>query len=163
MDHNEMEQALKEVRAGDIDQFGLIIDAMQKPLFVYCYHMLGHQQEAEDAVQEVFLKAFEQLDSYRPLRAGIPTFSRHEGEKKVEDNEYLNTPLHVAISKLSAKERNLLILRVVEDRSYDELALLFDTKPATLRKQYERALKKCKSYMLLNEGGDRHDSISATR
>ncbi|MFF2530024.1 hypothetical protein ACFVS2_14085 [Brevibacillus sp. NPDC058079] len=30
MDHNEMEQALKEVRAGDINQFGLIIDAMQK-------------------------------------------------------------------------------------------------------------------------------------
>ncbi|GEC91744.1 MULTISPECIES: RNA polymerase sigma factor [Brevibacillus] len=194
MDHNEMEQVLKEVRAGDIDQFGLIIDAMQKPLFVYCYHMLGHRQEAEDAVQEVFLKAFEQLDSYRHtvsfsawmykiayhhclnllnraklnrvvtfLRAGIQTFSRHEGEKKIEDTEYLNNPLHVAISKLSVKERNLLILRVVEERSYDELALLFDTKPATLRKQYERALKKCKSYMLVSEGGDRHDSISATR
>lgn len=65
MDHNAMEQAIKEVRAGDIDQFGIIIDLMQKPLFVYCYHMLGHRQEAEDAVQEVFLKAFEQLDSYR--------------------------------------------------------------------------------------------------
>jgi RNA polymerase sigma-70 factor, ECF subfamily len=194
LDHSEIERAINKVRAGDIDQFGIIIDAMQKPLFVYCYHMLGHRQEAEDAVQEVFLKAFEQLDSYRQtvsfsawmykiayhhclnllkrarrnrivtfLRAGIQTVSRHEGEQRVEDTEYLNNPLHVALSKLSVKERNLMILRVVEDRSYDELALLFDAKPATLRKQYERALKKCKDYMIVLEGGDRHDSISATR
>lgn len=194
MNNHEMEQAIKGVRAGDIDQFGIIIDAMQKPLFVYCYHMLGHRQEAEDAVQEVFLKAFERLDSYREtvsfsawmykiayhhclnllsraklnrvvtfLRAGIQTVSRHEGEKRVEDEEYLSSPLHVALSKLSAKERNLLILRVVEDRSYDELALLLDTKPATLRKQYERALKKCKTTVTMMEGGDRHDAISEVR
>ncbi|WP_432774953.1 sigma factor [Brevibacillus gelatini] len=65
MERNEIEQVVKEVRAGDIDQFGIIIDAMQRKLFVYCYHMLGHRQEAEDAVQEVFLRAYEQLDSYR--------------------------------------------------------------------------------------------------
>ncbi|MGN7471722.1 RNA polymerase sigma factor [Brevibacillus sp. SAFN-007a] len=194
MDRNEIEQVVKEVRAGDIDRFGIIIDAMQRQLFVYCYHMLGHRQEAEDAVQEVFLKAYEQLDSYWQtvsfsawlykiayhhcvnvlnrakrgriltlLRAGMQTFSKHEGEKKVEDTEYVSTPLHMAVSKLSASERNLLILRVVEEYSYDELAALFDTKPATLRKQYERIVKKCKSYMLVSEGGDSHDTISATR
>ncbi|WP_429842401.1 hypothetical protein [Brevibacillus sp. FIR094] len=32
------------MRQPDIDQFGLIIDAMQKP--VYRYHMLGQRQEA---------------------------------------------------------------------------------------------------------------------
>ncbi|MGG1663010.1 RNA polymerase sigma factor [Brevibacillus sp. NRS-1366] len=193
MDKNEIEQAIKEVKAGDIDQFGIIIDAMQKPLFVYCYHMLGHRQEAEDAVQEVFLKAYEQIESYRQevsfsawmykiayhhclnllnraklgrvvtfLKAGLPTVSRHEGEERI-DREYLSNPLHLALSKLSASERNLIILRVVEERGYDELSLLFHKKPAALRKQYERALKKCKSHMLVLEGGDDHDTISAVR
>ncbi|CAI8938273.1 hypothetical protein EMIT07CA2_40541 [Brevibacillus sp. IT-7CA2] len=86
MDHNEMEQALKEVKAGDIDQFGLIIDAMQKPLFVYCYHMLGHRQEAEDAVQEVFLKAFEQLYSYRHTVSFSACLESCSDEKRVTDD-----------------------------------------------------------------------------
>lgn len=193
MEMNELEQAIKEVKAGDIDQFGIIIDTMQKPLFVYCYHMLGHRQEAEDAVQEVFLKAYEQIDSYRSVvsfsawlykiayhhclnllkrarlgriitfwKAGIPTVSRHEGEERI-DREYLNSPLHLALLKLSASERNLIILRVVEDKGYDELSILFNKKPAALRKQFERALKKCKSHMLAVEGGDDHDTISAVQ
>ncbi|MFP3387457.1 RNA polymerase sigma factor [Brevibacillus sp. SIMBA_040] len=154
MDKKELEQVIKEVKAGDIDQFGVIIDTMQKPLFVYCYHMLGHRQETEDAVQEVFLKAYEQIDSYRSVvsfsawlykiayhhclnllkrarlgrivtfwKAGIPTVSRHEGEERI-DREYLSNPLHLALLKLSASERNLIILRVVEDKGYDELSIL---------------------------------------
>ncbi|MGG4496057.1 RNA polymerase sigma factor [Brevibacillus reuszeri] len=193
MDKNDLERAIKEVKAGDIDQFGVIIDAMQKPLFVYCYHMLGHRQEAEDAVQEVFFKAYEQIDTYRSvvsfsawlykiayhhclnqlkraklgrivtfLKTGLPTVSHHEGERRI-DQEYLSNPLHQALLKLSASERNLVILRVVEDKSYDELSILFNKKPAALRKQFERALKKCKSHMLTVEGGDDHDTISAVQ
>lgn len=193
MDKTEIEQVIREVKAGNLEKFGVIIDALQKRLFLYCYHMLGHRQEAEDAVQEVFLKAYEQLDQYRDsvsfsawvykiayhhclnatkrsklsrmitfLKTGSPTVSHNEGEARV-DRDYVSKPLHQALSKLSVKERNILILRVIEEKSYEELSVLLNEKPATLRKQYERAVTKCKSHLGMQKGGDLHDTISAIR
>lgn len=50
-----------------------------------------------------------------------------------------------------------MILRALEEKSYEEISELTNKTPATLRKQYQRILKKCKRYInktggMINEG-----------
>lgn len=50
---------------GDFAAFDAIMDRFHKPLYVYLYRMLGRAEEAEDALQEVWLKVIAQQDKYR--------------------------------------------------------------------------------------------------
>lgn len=176
MNKIEIEQLLGEIKAGALEQYEVIIDHYQQPIFTYCYHMLGHRQDAEDAVQEVLFRAYERLDQYsyslsfsawiyriafnhcanvlkrRKLSRFLPfLFNRDEdGRNYVEeqiDRNYLGEPFDRIWKRLTAEERTLMILRVLEEKEYDEIAALLDKKPAALRKQFERALKKCKRFL----------------
>lgn len=57
---------VEQARQGDQHAFGLLVQAYQKPVFNLTYRMLGNAQEAEDAAQETFLKAYSSLRQYQP-------------------------------------------------------------------------------------------------
>ncbi len=57
---------LEEARLGDKASFGRLIEAYQTPVFNLCYRMLGNADEAEQAAQEAFIRAWTRLDSYDP-------------------------------------------------------------------------------------------------
>ena len=48
-------------RTGDTDAFRLLVERHSRPLFRLAYRMTGNQQDAEDVVQESFLRAHKQL------------------------------------------------------------------------------------------------------
>lgn len=52
-----IEQALK----GDSQAFTQLVETYQRPVYNLCYRMLGNAQEAEDAAQETFLRAYKNL------------------------------------------------------------------------------------------------------
>ncbi len=49
---------------GDKAAFGRLVQAYQRPVFNLTYRMLGNHQEAEDAAQETFLRAYASLRQY---------------------------------------------------------------------------------------------------
>jgi RNA polymerase sigma-70 factor, ECF subfamily len=49
---------------GDDDAFTLLVEAYQKPVYNLCYRMLGEMEAAEDAAQDTFLKAYQNLHRY---------------------------------------------------------------------------------------------------
>lgn len=51
------------VRAGDERAFEAIFDRYHRPLLAFCRHMLGSREEAEDALQHVFVSAHRHLVS----------------------------------------------------------------------------------------------------
>jgi len=51
---------------GDQDAFANIVETFQRPVFNLCYRMLGEAQEAEDAAQETFWRAYQNLRRYDP-------------------------------------------------------------------------------------------------
>ncbi len=53
-------------RNGDKHAFGRLVEAYQRPVFSLTYRMLGNAQEAEDAAQEAFLRAYSNLRRYDP-------------------------------------------------------------------------------------------------
>lgn len=63
---NEEQVWIEQARKGDQRAFGLLVQAYQKPVFNLTYRMLGNPQEAEDAAQETFLRAYSSLHQYQP-------------------------------------------------------------------------------------------------
>jgi RNA polymerase sigma-70 factor (TIGR02960 family) len=52
-------------RAGDEAAFAALVDRHRRELHVHCYRMLGSFEEAEDLVQETFLRAWRRRDSFQ--------------------------------------------------------------------------------------------------
>lgn len=59
-------EVLARVAAGDSDAFALLVEAHQERLLRLCERMLGDAEEARDAAQEVFLKAYRKAADFRP-------------------------------------------------------------------------------------------------
>jgi RNA polymerase sigma-70 factor, ECF subfamily len=51
-------------RAGDEAAFGRLVERHRRELLVHCYRMLGSYEEAEDLVQETFLRAWRHLHRF---------------------------------------------------------------------------------------------------
>lgn len=51
--------------AGDPDAFRRIVEAHQDWLYRYLYRMTGRREDAEDLVQETFLRAYRSLSTYK--------------------------------------------------------------------------------------------------
>ena len=57
----ELHGYVMEARRGNPDAFTELVRRFQGPVFRYAYGMLGDRQEAEDAAQETFIKAYRSL------------------------------------------------------------------------------------------------------
>jgi RNA polymerase sigma-70 factor (ECF subfamily) len=71
---------LLAARKGDVDAFGRVVEAFQKPVFNLCYRMLGNAEDAEDAAQESFWRAFQGLAKYdlqRPFGTWLLSIAAH--------------------------------------------------------------------------------------
>jgi RNA polymerase sigma-70 factor (ECF subfamily) len=161
-----MKKYIDQVLQGDPNAFEMIVRQYEKKIFAFCYYMLGNRQEAEDAAQEAFLKAYQNLKSYQHhsddlLMAWLykiaanhcrtlhkkkkrwlhlmPLFGRHDYEKSAEQvfSDQAEVQLQL-LEGLSAEEREILVLRVIEDRPYQVISAILDISEATVRKRFER-------------------------
>ena len=51
-------------RTGDSDAFRVLVERHSRALFRLAFRMTGNQQDAEDVVQESFLRAYKQLGKF---------------------------------------------------------------------------------------------------
>jgi RNA polymerase sigma-70 factor (ECF subfamily) len=62
---------LQKARNGDDDAFTCLVEKYQTPVYHLCFRMLGTPQEAEDAAQETFWRAYQAIRRYDPQRSFI--------------------------------------------------------------------------------------------
>jgi RNA polymerase sigma-70 factor (ECF subfamily) len=176
---------IQKIRAGDVQLFEQIIESYQQPLFKYCFHMLGDFQEAEDAVQDSFVKAYEQLHKFtenisfnawlykitynhcvnflrrKKLIQFIPFIEDVKGTDDSLDGYFtkdqLSEDLLKGLSKLKIGDRSIIVLRVVEEKSYEEICLILNISKASARKKFERAMSKFKKYFFEEKGGIKNE------
>src|SRR2546421_3242963 len=65
--------AVEQVREGNPDAFRVLVARHSRALFRLAYRMTGNEQDAEDMVQETFLRAYKQLHHFDG-RAGFGTW-----------------------------------------------------------------------------------------
>jgi RNA polymerase sigma-70 factor (ECF subfamily) len=54
-----------QARGGDRNALGELVEPWRRPLFAYIYRMVTLRQDAEDLLQDVFVRVMESLPSYR--------------------------------------------------------------------------------------------------
>lgn len=173
----DIELLVEDIKNGDMDRFKDLIKLYEKQLFTYIYHMINNRQEAEDILQDVFVIVYERISKYNYSKSftawiykiaynkTINQLKRRNAIKIINyfdfkglvnhkdnnENDFDSPFNHVTektLNKLSFEEKNILFLRVFEEKSYEEIGVILDKKPATLRKKYERIRKKFKKYYL---------------
>ncbi|MCM3800265.1 RNA polymerase sigma factor SigW [Caldibacillus thermoamylovorans] len=55
---------IKQVRKGDQNAFGEIVELYKDKVFQLCFRMLGNSHEAEDISQEAFMRAYINIERY---------------------------------------------------------------------------------------------------
>lgn len=186
-DRLDLENTVLSIQQGDTEQYRVIIEQYQKQMYVYCYYLLKQTEDTEDALQDIFVKAYQHIDNYKQtvsFSAWIYKIAYNHcmnlNKKRYRDIELLqvfkNTyqfivfpkksttdeGLESLISHLTFKERHLLLLRAVEDYSFEEIGHVMNITPATARKKYERIRKKL--IQINAEGGYLHEqSLKTTR
>jgi RNA polymerase sigma-70 factor (ECF subfamily) len=58
-----------QAQQGSDEAFTRLVETYQKPVYNLCYRMLGEPEAAEDAAQETFLRAYQNLHRYDASRA----------------------------------------------------------------------------------------------
>jgi RNA polymerase sigma-70 factor (ECF subfamily) len=64
---------IERAKAGDADAFRLLVERHSRAVFRLAFRMTGNEFDAEDVVQETFLRAYRQLNSYE-LRSAFSTW-----------------------------------------------------------------------------------------
>ena len=155
------------VKDGDTAAFSMIVDRYKIRLFNVIYRMLQNKDEAEDILQETFLRVFRERERYDPTYAfstWIYTIAlnlcRNELKRKKkfrffgldlikDDRKYaveggankncLSSSLEKAISSLPVKYRTVFLLREVNQLSYEEMSESLAIPLGTVKSRVNRA------------------------
>ena len=71
---------LVQAQSGNTEAFSQLVERYQKPVYNLCYRMLGNAEDAEDAAQETFLRAYRSIrryDSSRPFSTWLLSIAAH--------------------------------------------------------------------------------------
>jgi RNA polymerase sigma-70 factor (ECF subfamily) len=71
---------ISQAQKGDSEAFTILVELFQKPVFNLCYRMLGNAEDAEDAAQETFIRAYQSLRRYdlsRPFGTWLLSIAAH--------------------------------------------------------------------------------------
>ncbi|MCL3782536.1 sigma-70 family RNA polymerase sigma factor [Prolixibacteraceae bacterium JC049] len=147
-----------------------------KAMFNSAYRILKNETDAEDIMQESFLKAFKKIDTYRGevtfgvwLKRIVVNRSLDELRKKKEhfselndgvtsdltDDSTSNEPFNYsidevkwAINQLADGYRVVLNLFLIEGYDHEEIASILNISNSTSRSQYLRAKRKLRELLL---------------
>lgn len=74
MDEEDTDAAVvTRVQGGDREAYRILVERHSRNIFRLAYRMIGNEQDAEDVVQETFLRAYRQINRYES-RASLGTW-----------------------------------------------------------------------------------------
>jgi RNA polymerase sigma-70 factor (ECF subfamily) len=168
-------ELVERCRNGDSHAWEIIVRRRHSRIYNLAYRFTGRFDEAEDLTQEVFLKVYRTLHSYRPdsgafetwiLRVARNHFIDHYRRFKTErlhtdplDTEYetagtvaarVENPgrayerqeaaarLHRLLVQLPEDQREAVVLRDIEELSYEEISALLGVPVGTVKSRINR-------------------------
>jgi RNA polymerase sigma-70 factor (ECF subfamily) len=160
---------IEQFKRGDPSAFEALICKYQDRVYNLCHYMVRDPQDAQDAAQDVFLKAYRHLKDFRPgaslytwlYRIAVNTCLdyKRKSRRKAFRSEPLSEDLpsgersphqlyesrkiaesiQLALQKLPEKLRAAIVLREIEELSYEEIAEVLHTSVGTVKSRISRA------------------------
>lgn len=177
----DIKELIKKSKKGDKEAFGEIYELFAERIFRYIYLKVGNKEEAEDLTQQVFIRTWESLKNFQfrknPFSSWVYRIAHNlvvDFYRKQKETLSLNDEIRVEIvdsldldenlyykeevkkilkfiNQLPEEQKDILMLRFIDDLSYGEIAKIMKKSPLTLRVLQHRALKKLKELMNNNE------------
>jgi RNA polymerase sigma-70 factor (ECF subfamily) len=174
------EVLIARVKKGDCEAFNPLVERYKMPLYKVLYRMVHNRDDAEDLVEEAFIKAYRAISRFdldrsfyawicriavnnainyikKERRGQVQSIGMVEyrliAEKgnpvKMTREKILKERINAAIAKLPEEYRMILVLRVDDEYSYDEISNMLKIPKGTVMSRLARARQKLKK--LFNE------------
>jgi len=169
---NIYQDVIDRCRKGDTKAQFELYQLYYKPMYNICLRMVGNPVEAEDMMQEAFLKAFTKIDTYEGkvsfgawLKRIVINRSLDELKKRKVKFEELNEkipdeePEHFEISEIQLEKlkktiqqlpdgyRVVLSLYLLEGYDHEEISQILGISNTASRTQYLRAKLKLRQML----------------
>ncbi|MFT3909077.1 MAG: sigma-70 family RNA polymerase sigma factor [Ferruginibacter sp.] len=155
-----------------------IIKKYQEKLYWHIRRMVVEHEDANDVLQNMFIKVWKSLDNfredsqlytwlYRIATNESLTFLQQQKKRRslsVDDEDTflsnrlkadtdfdankLEWKLQLAIQKLPEKQRAVFNLRYYDEMPYEEMSRVLDTSEGALKASYHHAVKKIEDYII---------------
>jgi len=169
-------ELVARTRAGDADAFGALVSRYYDACWRFAYHMLGERADADDVVQDAFLRAYlaigryDERDQFRgwlfriltnQCRNAITSRSRRT-RRFVQDEaaiESAATPvlglqlgvedaaLQRALAQLDPLQREALLLKYAEGLEYTEMSRMTGVGESALKMRVKRGSERLRALL----------------
>ncbi|MFC9709096.1 RNA polymerase sigma factor [Paenibacillus sp. NPDC056933] len=153
----KLSRIIDRARRGDQEAFAELVIRYKGPVFRHTFGMLGDRGEAEDAAQEIFMKAYfalSKLDDVHAfsswlmriasnlckdkLKQRTKTIETYETLKETIPDDSASDPnlklsMEEALARLSVDHREILLLHDVQGFRYEEIAELTGIPMGTVK------------------------------
>lgn len=163
---------IKEIQKGEYESFTYLYEKYFKKVFTYILLKANWNTSiAEDITATTFMKAFENINKFSidknnsSFIARLYNIAYHAflDEKKYDSNEYITSKDSLSsnidyteyfqtniqteqilkyLEELWSNKKDLFILRIRENLSYDEIANILWKRSSTCRKDFSKLIKK---------------------
>lgn len=176
------EQIVDAVLAGDTVAFAVLVSRYTARYARFAVRMLGNREDGEEALQDAFVRAYRSLDKRDRKSAFAPWFHsillnqcrttarrRANRLRLVVHNEVAleravadqvppvaseGSEIEAAIGKLDPSQREVFLMKYVEDMSYDEIAEVTGVGVSALKMRVKRTADRLREIM----GEVRHET-----
>jgi len=164
-DAGDVDDVVRRAQAGDVDAFESLYRAHSVAVYALCRRMLGDEVTARELVQDIFVRAWEKLTSFRGQsslatwlhRLGVNVVLEHLRSTKRDSSRLIEgddttfgsrssyaqidarIDIDSALAHLPGGARTVFVLHDVEGYSHDEIAQMTGIAPGTARAQLWRA------------------------
>lgn len=158
--------------------FNLLVKKYQQQIYWHIRRMVHHHEDANDIAQDVFVKAWKALPSFREeskLYTWLYRIASNESitflnkknkryffsfsdvetkmSETLEDDNYykgdeIQKKLQKAILKLPKKQRLVFNMKYYDEMKYEEMAEVLDTSVGALKASYHHAVKKIEGFLM---------------
>jgi RNA polymerase sigma-70 factor (ECF subfamily) len=153
-------------RGGDVRAFAALVDAYYARCLRFALHMLSSRSDAEEAVQDTFVRVYRALPKYEEREAFEPWLFRilanrcrsagARERRHAEVVEYGDVPerssstghdeaiawreeIGLALAALPEEQREAFLMRHVEDLSYEDMSIATGAGVSALKMRVKRA------------------------
>jgi|SRR5690554_52541 len=169
---SELIKRLKQ-KATREDGFRELVKTYQEPLYRHIRRMVGNHQDADDVLQNTFIKSWRFIDDFRAdskLYTWLYRIASNEAlsflrAKKVRpsgnvdaenhtapttdgpDSETISRKLESALKTLPDKQRQVFDLKYFSELKYEEISEITGTSVGGLKASYFHAVKKIEAFL----------------
>lgn len=164
MTTGEEQKIIEKIIAGELDQFRILVEKYQNPVFRVIYKIVGDYEDAKELTQDVFVKTFESIRQYNSghkffswiYRIAINNALLFVKRKKsflpieeipyqiaeqMPDYEGRDHLLAQSISELAENYKTVIILKYYSDLSYADIAEMLEIPEKTVKSRLFDARK----------------------